>query len=542
MVHIQNKINRNNILTVDLLEDEETEEKELVWFDASIPEELGLPDEAARSFSKFFDAKEDETVKKEKEWNPKAAIPDSLKARLIGQHKIDKTFNGVVIAKLMEPSTNLNFTQKILDRSGEMLKKFKARSYPIPVRFSVEGTYEGLKDMDDMKSDGMVSTYISIGAILLLLLLFFRSFSASMVLLGQVGFACSLMLAFTTFYYGQLNPFTLFVAAIILGMGIDFSIHVIGTAQRLQGEKSDFKEALAQTILHLTKPMTLAAITTIAGLLTLLVADFKGFYEFGVIASVGIAFSIVSAILGLPVILLILENKSILNRNRFLKFFLGGLPQRKAKSLFPAHWKDSHVTQFLGRAGVTLLVVSLLMTPLLGWTEFEHNMRNLRADRKQNTKVKKQKMHASVALDSKRKSSQPVAVFGDALEELQALHDTLMHRRHVEKDPYLRSFLTLSTFVPPESKQEDRLDVIEDISDLINDESFDMIDEEYGDFVKQRRTLVRVEGFEQLGSFSGRPPMRVLLLSELKSNREDWSNYLDNHCCYLYSLEILCSF
>jgi len=86
--------------------------KERVWFDASIPQELGLPDEAVGAFDAFFDKKKD-TVntatgkKSEPAWNPKANIPDSLKTRLIGQPRPDSTgkvfFNGIVQAKLVKP-------------------------------------------------------------------------------------------------------------------------------------------------------------------------------------------------------------------------------------------------------------------------------------------------------------------------------------------------------------------------------------------------------------------------------------------------------
>ena len=48
-----------SILVVDLLEassadSASTEKKERVWFSADIPQELGLPDEAAGAFDSFF--------------------------------------------------------------------------------------------------------------------------------------------------------------------------------------------------------------------------------------------------------------------------------------------------------------------------------------------------------------------------------------------------------------------------------------------------------------------------------------------------------
>ncbi len=479
LITIKRRMGSKGPLTVNLLEEEENEDEELVWFDADLPQELGLPDEAADSFKKFMSVDEKKSDKSaSKEFNPKTNVPDSLKTRLIGQSKEDMLFNGVVIAKLIEPSTNMNFSEIVLHRSSALLEHFRAQSYDAPIKFSVEGTYEGLKDVDDMKTDGIISTAISVALILFLLFFFFKSFKAAVILVAQVSFACILMLGFTAIVYGQLNLFTLFVGAIIMGMGIDYSIHYIGTAQReLTESGGDLDEALIGTTVHLFRPMLLAALTTVAGLLTLLVADFRGFYEFGVIASAGILFSIASALLGLPVLISI----------------LGGLPENRTRSLLPASWSDQKIGLFTNRMAKGLVVLSLLLLPFLYFAEFEHNMRNLRADTKQDKKGSG--IHTSVALSSNRKSSQPVAVFGDDKKELKALHDSLSYRLNVEKDPYLRSFLTLYTFVPDEDEQEERMELIEEISDEIRSSAFDQVDSANRKLVDQLREMVKVEPF-----------------------------------------------
>jgi predicted RND superfamily exporter protein len=480
LITVKRKMGSAGPLTVNLLEDEEIEEEEeeLVWFDASIPQELGLPDEAASTFSKFLKADSTKEETKKEDFDSKANIPDAYKTRLIGQSSRDSSFNGVVIAKMIEPSTNLNFSEIVLARSGELVNELNARKYSTDILFSVEGTYEGLKDVEDMANDGIVSTSVSIFLILFLLFYFFKSFKAAIILVAQILFACILMLCFTAAVYGQLNLFTLFVAAIILGMGIDYSIHYIGTAQREYTETGDLRKALVNTTIHLIRPMILAALTTVAGLLTLLIADFKGFYEFGVIASAGILFSVGTALLGLPVLVMI----------------IGGLPKNKNRSFFPKSWSDSKVESFISKGGKFVLISALLLSPFILNAEFEHNMRNLRADKKQSKKGSG--IHTGAALSSNRKSSQPVAVFGDSQEELKALHDTLVHRRNIDKDSYLRSFLTLYSFVPDEDDQDDRMDIIEEIDELIQSKAFDKItDKEQKELVNQLREMVDVETF-----------------------------------------------
>ena len=88
---------KNGPLVVDLLGDGpadsangNAEKKERVWFDANLPMELGLPEEAVSAFDAFFKKKESaETDSGKAEWNPKAYLPEHLKNRLIGTPPLD---------------------------------------------------------------------------------------------------------------------------------------------------------------------------------------------------------------------------------------------------------------------------------------------------------------------------------------------------------------------------------------------------------------------------------------------------------------------
>jgi predicted RND superfamily exporter protein len=467
-----------NPFLVDLSDedDQKTKAEDLVWFDASIPQELGLPDEAADAFSGFY-KKKDSTQSTKKKWDPKAALPEHLKNRLIGQHKTDLSWNGLIQCKLTGSSTDLNFTERVLARADSLLSPYRAKYGGQKVYIEVRGSYEGLKDVEKLKGDGYIATAISIILILFVVIAFFRSILAAFILVFQVLFAAILMLFFTALFYGQLNPYTLFVAAIIIGMGIDFAIHMMGVAQRFNADMP-LADALEKTIHELLSPMALAAITTIAGLLTLLIADFRGFYEFGVIASVGVGLSLLSSILGLPVLLTL----------------IGGLPKIKQNDFLPRRWSDDSLNPRLQRYARSLMIVILLSVAFFPWAEFEHNFRNLRPPKTKEDN-NEDKAHTGVALETKRKSSQPAAVLGNNPEELNRLYDTLMVRLHQEKDPMLASFLTLKTFVPTEDDQEERLEVIEEINDMISARVFNKVKGDDSLMVEKLRRMSEVEAF-----------------------------------------------
>lgn len=462
---IQLEIGRKNSpLVVDLLADStsgtEAPKKERVWFDANLPQALGLPDEAADAFESFFKSRDSSgTEVEKKDLGPKRNLPKELKTRLIGEDKHDSTlFNGVVQCKLVRPSTDVDFVKHILLRSDTLLAKFNAVDYGQPVLMTVEGSYEGLNEVNDIMSDSTISMVIAVVLIFLIVAVFFRSpVKAPLLMLAQVLLACSLAMCFTTFYYGALNPFTVLVTSIILGMGVDYSIHFMGTCQRCFTACGDLKLAMEQTIAKLLRPMFLAALTTIAGLLSLLIAKFVGFYEFGVISAVGILFSFLTAIFAMPVFI----------------FIAGGLPPRPRNSFFPKAWSDEKIVGFFKRAAVVGLVFSVVMAFFCPNLEFEYNFKNLRRPPKENMEQVKKSISTGNALASNRKSSTPAAVMASRAELLDSLYDTLMVRMHTEHDSTLRSFLTLKTFLPSQADQQARMEVIDEIKELAEARVFD---------------------------------------------------------------------
>ena len=483
---------KNGPLVVDLLGDDSAPadsangtapaKKERVWFDANLPQELGLPDEAVGAFDTFFKKKEEDKKPKAgepEEWDKKKCVPAHLKTRLIGCPRPDSTgkilFNGVVNAKLLRPSTDYEFVTHILARTDSLLNYFNSKTYPVPTRFTVEGTYEGLKEVDDVANDSIFSFGISLVLIILLTMFFFRSVKGPILVTSSVLYACLPTLAFTALFYGKLNPFTVFVASIILGIGIDYSIHILGTSQKLMHKHATLEEVLEAAQRKMLKPFILASFTTIAAFLTLLAAHFRGFYEFGVVASMGVLFSMLTSVLVLPV---------------FIKC-MGGIPKAPDNTLLPKSWDESKILRFFkyaAFAGFALGAVSLWFAQDV---DFEHNLRNLR--RVSTEKKQENGINTSVTRTNNRATSTPAAVMGSKAEQLDLLYDTLMVRLHVEKDSTLRSFLTLKSFVPAQDSQEKRLEVIEEIRDLVEARVFDRAEGEDSVNIATLRSLASVE-------------------------------------------------
>lgn len=497
---------KNGPLVVDLLGDASTDsslrqaqgpdsaqvtaapaKKERVWFDENLPQELGLPDEAVSAFDAFFKKSKGDTIdakaasNEEVEWDSKSTIPSELKNRLIGSPRPDSTgkilYNGVVNAKLIKPSTDYEFVTHILARTDSLLAYFSSKTYPVPTRFTVEGTYEGLKEVDEVANDSVFSFGISLVLIIFLTIFFFRSVKGPILVTASVLYACLPTLAFTALFYGKLNPFTVFVASIILGIGIDYSIHILGTSQKLLHKYATLEEVLEHAQRKMLKPFFLASFTTIAAFLTLLAAHFRGFYEFGVVASVGVFFSMLTSVLVLPV---------------FIKC-MGGIPKAPENSLLPKSWDEAKILKFFKYAAFASFALGAVSIWFAQDVDFEHNLRNLRRV-STNVSASKNKISTKVTrATGKAVTSTPAAVMGSKPEQLDKLYDTLMVRLHVEHDSTLGSFLTLKSFVPPQDSQKQRLEVIEEIRELAEARVFDRAEGEDSVNIANLRKLSAVE-------------------------------------------------
>ncbi len=476
---------KNGPLVVDLLGEESAaeEKKERIWFDANLPQELGLPDEAIGAFASFLKKPKDSTQaeKPVDDWRPKELVPAHLRTRLIGCPKPDSTgkiyFNGVVNAKLIKPSTDYEFVSGILAKTEALLEHYRAKTYPVPTRFSVEGTYEGLKEVDEVANDSIFSFAISLVLIFFLTSFFFRSVKGPILVTCSVLYACIPTFAFTAIFYGKLSPFTVFVASIILGIGIDYSIHILGTAQKMLNKYATLEDVLEEAQKKMLKPFILASFTTIAAFLTLLAAHFKGFYEFGVVASIGVLFSMMTSVLFLPVLIKC----------------MGGIPAAPQNSFFPKSWDEVRIAKFFKKAALVGLALGLVSLYFAPHVDFEHNLKNLR---RVSTVVtnQKNKISTKVTRESyKAVTSTPAAVMGSKPEQLDKLYDTLVYRLNVEKDSLLGSFLTLRSFVPPEDSQKQRLEVIEEIRELVEARVFDRAEGEDSTNIANLRQMSAVE-------------------------------------------------
>ncbi|WP_440998801.1 efflux RND transporter permease subunit [Fodinibius sp. SL11] len=127
-----------------------------------------------------------------------------------------------------------------------------------------------------------------------------------------MAFSLTLTFGIAWLAYQKLTIMTATLGLLLFGMGIDFGIHFFAryTEER---ETNSIPDALIKTFMTTGQAIAIVGITTAAAFFILMLADFKGFSEFGFIAGVGLLLSIIAYIFVLPALLVILEQIKWLN-------------------------------------------------------------------------------------------------------------------------------------------------------------------------------------------------------------------------------------
>ncbi len=111
----------------------------------------------------------------------------------------------------------------------------------------------------------------------------------------------------TYFALGTLNTMTSVLFVILFGMGIDYGIHFYARYIEFRAEGIPIIDALLKTYDNTGSAILVSGLTTAFSLFVLVLAQFRGFSEFGFIAGSGIILALFSMLFILPSLLVLFE-------------------------------------------------------------------------------------------------------------------------------------------------------------------------------------------------------------------------------------------
>ena len=163
-----------------------------------------------------------------------------------------------------------------------------------------------VKNDDTSAPDIPLSVYLAaFGIILVVLLISCGSYFEPVLFLATIGIAVVLNLG-TNFFLGEISDVSFGIAAVLqLALSMDYSIILMNRYRQELKKTDDRKEAMANALRAAFGSITGSAVTTIVGLLVLVVMSFKIGADIGIVLAKGVAFSMLCVFTVLPALILL---------------------------------------------------------------------------------------------------------------------------------------------------------------------------------------------------------------------------------------------
>lgn len=208
------------------------------------------------------------------------------------------------------PSTDFKGTGGFIDAVNAHFEREIAPTYR-----QVELTYTGryvkfFEQQKAVQTDLTRGTAIALVGILLFLLVYFQSWLYPLIIATPLIASTIWSFGWAQIVFGSLNILTGFVGAVLMGLGIDYGIHIVSSFQESRRGHTP-KEALITALETAGRPSLYAGLTTLAGLGSLAYSSFRAFFEFGILALGGLTLILLSYAFVLPCLLLLVADTSI---------------------------------------------------------------------------------------------------------------------------------------------------------------------------------------------------------------------------------------
>ncbi len=161
-----------------------------------------------------------------------------------------------------------------------------------------------------INKDRANTQWISTIFVFLITMIIFRSVLSAIVPI-LVVFASVNWLYGTMGYVGlPISTLAGGVAAMVIGIGIDFAIHIMNKFKFERKNGKDIATAIEISVVQTGAALGATSITTIVAFLAFLIGDMPEMGKFGILMAMGIFYSLIFSLIGLPA-LLIIEEKII---------------------------------------------------------------------------------------------------------------------------------------------------------------------------------------------------------------------------------------
>ena len=287
-----------------------------------------------------------------------------------------------------------------------------------------------------------------------------------------------------------LNIMTAMFMIILIGLGIDFSIHIISTFTEMRGKGLSLEAATLAGLQKSGGGVSTGALTTSVAFLALMIGDSRAMSELGLVTAIGLIAVMISSFVLLPVFLVVRERRY---EKKQLKKGLSAEVTLRDLTLKP-----------LGKAGLFIqdnpwlsLAAVVVITILMGFSArqitFNHNMMDLEAEGLPSI------MLQDTVQDKFDLSMDFAYLVSESVEESREL------RKKAKELPSVASVEDISIFIPSLEEQAKRTPHIEEIHTLMQSAQVAPIKAQDLDLIRQEieRLEMNIMEFQSMAFLGG---------------------------------------
>ncbi len=210
----------------------------------------------------------------------------------------------VLLAKPARRASDVGFVKRTVTEVETLIAGLDLERYGPDLQLQLSGRYpKKIEQGKQLIADLGLASTVALVLMLLYLGLHYRRVGAVALVFLPLLAGVTWTFGFAGLVFGELNLLTGFIGAILLGLGIDHGVHLLGRYddERAQGRSTD--EALRRCFESTGPAVVVAGLTTIVAFAGVGLSEFRAFHEFGVLAAVGMVFVIGAYGLVLPALL-----------------------------------------------------------------------------------------------------------------------------------------------------------------------------------------------------------------------------------------------
>jgi len=181
---------------------------------------------------------------------------------------------------------------------------------PEGVSMAAVGTYAiGVLTVDSITGNRLVMNLLCLGAIFIVLLLVYRRITSTVFTIIPVG----MVIAWTScdmYVLGiPLNPLTAIMGVIVIGIGTEFMVLLLGRYEEEKQKGAAPGEAMVTALSKIGRAIVVTAITTLGGFGVLIASNFVMIRDFGIAAVISVLLCLISTITVMPPLIVWLDKR-----------------------------------------------------------------------------------------------------------------------------------------------------------------------------------------------------------------------------------------